>query len=112
MKKLDGEQVLMRIFIGESDKYEGKPLYQVLVEKFRQEQMSGATVLRGITGFGARSTIHTANILRLSGDLPVVIEVVDTQERIDSILPHIESIVGDGLITIEKVRVLHYGIKD
>jgi PII-like signaling protein len=112
MRKLDGEQVLVRIFIGESDKIDGKPLYQALVEKLRQEQISGATVLRGILGYGARSIIHTANILQLSHDLPVIIEVVDTQENIDRVLPHIESVIGDGLITIEKVRVLHYGAKD
>jgi PII-like signaling protein len=112
MRKLDGEQVLVRIFIGESDKIDGKPLYQALVEKLRQEQISGATVLRGILGYGARSIIHTANILQLSHDLPVIIEVVDTQENIDRVLPHIESVIGDGLITMEKVRVLHYGAKD
>jgi PII-like signaling protein len=112
MRKLDGEQVLVRIFIGESDKIDGKPLYQALVEKLRQEQISGTTVLRGILGYGARSIIHTANILQLSHDLPVIIEVVDTQENIDRVLPHIESVIGDGLITMEKVRVLHYGAKD
>jgi PII-like signaling protein len=112
MRKLDGEQVLVRIFIGESDKIDGKPLYQALGEKLRQEQISGATVLRGILGYGARSIIHTANILQLSHDLPVIIEVVDTQENMDRVLPHIESVIGDGLITMEKVRVLHYGAKD
>ncbi|MDD4924561.1 MAG: DUF190 domain-containing protein [Dehalococcoidales bacterium] len=112
MRKLEGEQLMVRIFIGESDKVDGKPLYQALVEKLRQEQISGATVLRGILGYGARSIIHTANILQLSHDLPVIVEVVDTQENIDRVLPHIESIIGDGMITMEKVRVLHYGTKD
>lgn len=112
MRKLEGEQLMVRIFIGESDKVDGKPLYQALVEKLRQEQISGATVLRGILGYGARSIIHTANILQLSHDLPVIIEVVDTQENIERVLPHIESIIGDGMITMEKVRVLHYGTKD
>jgi PII-like signaling protein len=112
MRKLDGEQVLVRIFIGESDKIDGKPLYQALVEKLRQEQISGATVLRGILGYGARSIIHTANILQLSHDLPVIIEVVDMRENMDRVLPHIEAVIGDGLITMEKVRVLHYGAKD
>lgn len=111
MRRLEGEQFLMRIFIGESDKIDGKPLYQVLVEKMREERMSGATVLRGILGFGARSVIHTTNILRLSSDLPIIIETVDTEENINRVLPHIESIIGDGLITTEKVRVLHYGVK-
>ncbi|MDD3994383.1 MAG: DUF190 domain-containing protein [Dehalococcoidales bacterium] len=112
MRKLEGEQLMVRIFIGESDKVDGKPLYQALVEKLRQEQISGATVLRGILGYGARSIIHTANILQLSHDLPVIIEVVDTQENIERVLPHIESIIGDGMITMEKVKVLHYGTKD
>jgi PII-like signaling protein len=112
MRKLEGEQLLVRIFIGESDKVEGKPLYQALVEKLRQEQISGATVLRGILGYGARSIIHTANLLQLSHDLPVIVEVVDTKENIDRVMPHIESIIGDGMITMEKVRVLHYGTKD
>jgi PII-like signaling protein len=112
MRKLEGEQLLVRIFIGESDKVDGKPLYQALVEKLRQEQISGATVLRGILGYGARSIIHTANLLQLSHDLPVIVEVVDTKENIDRVMPHIESIIGDGMITMEKVRVLHYGTKD
>ena len=112
MRKLEGEQLLVRIFIGESDKVDGKPLYQALVEKLRQEQISGATVLRGILGYGARSIIHTANLLQLSHDLPVIVEVVDTNENIDRVMPHIESIIGDGMITMEKVRVLHYGTKD
>ena len=100
MRKLEGEQLMVRIFIGESDKVDGKPLYQALVEKLRQEQISGATVLRGILGYGARSIIHTANILQLSHDLPVIIEVVDTQENIERVLPQIESIIGDGMITM------------
>ena len=112
MRKLEGEQLLVRIFIGESDKVDGKPLYQALVEKLRQEQISGATVLRGILGYGARSVIHTANLLQLSHDLPVIVEVVDTKENIDRVMPHIESIIGDGMITMEKVRVLHYGTKN
>jgi hypothetical protein len=108
MQKLNGEQVLMRIFIGESDKHQSKPLYQVLVEMLRREKIAGATVLRGILGFGAKSHLHTAYILRLSQDLPIVIEVVDSQENIDRILPQVEQVMGDGLITVEKVRVLRY----
>jgi hypothetical protein len=108
MQKLNGEQVLMRIFIGESDKHQSKPLYQVLVEMLRREKIAGATVLRGILGFGAKSHLHTAHILRLSQDLPIVIEVVDSQENIDRILPQVEQVMGDGLITVEKVRVLRY----
>jgi len=108
MRILEGQQVLMRIFIGEADKHAGKPLYQALVEFFRQEKIAGATVLRGITGFGAMSRVHTTQILRLSQDLPVVVEVVDTQESIDRIMPHVDEMVADGLITMEKVHVVRY----
>ena len=111
MIELNGEHVLLRIYIGESDRLDGKPLYQALVEMLRREKISGATVLRGILGYGARSHLHTANILRLSQDLPIIIEVVDSQEAIDRILPQIEKVIGDGLITIEKIRVLRYGVK-
>ena len=109
MPELNGEQVLVRIYIGESDKQNGKPSYQVLVEMLRHEKISGATVLRGILGYGAHSHPHTANILRLSQDLPVIIEVVDSQENIDRVLPQIEQIAHGGLITMEKVQVLRYG---
>jgi len=108
MRVLDGEQVLMRIFVGESDRHDGAPLYRALVELFRREGVAGATVLRGITGFGAKSTLHTANLLRLSQDLPIVIEVVDTAEKIESLLPLLDQLVGEGLITLEKVRVVRY----
>lgn len=111
MNELSGEQVLVRIYVGESDKSDGKPLYQAIVEMLRREKISGATVLRGIIGYGARSHLHTANILRLSQDLPIIIEVVDTGENIDRVLPQIEKSIGDGLITLEKVRVIRYGIK-
>lgn len=111
MRKLNGESVLMRIFIGESDKHQGKPLYQVLVEMMRREKIAGATVLRGILGFGAKSHLHTAHILRLSQDMPIIIEVVDSQENIDCILPEVEKLMGDGLITVEKVNVLRYVAK-
>lgn len=108
MRVLDGQQVLMRIFIGEADRYGNKPLYQALVELFRREGVAGATVLRGTMGFGAKSHLHTANLLRLSQDLPVVIEVVDTQEQIDGLLPRLDEMVREGLITMEKVRVVRY----
>jgi uncharacterized protein len=110
MRELSGEQVLARVFIGESDKLDGKPLYQALIEMIRHERISGATVIRGILGFGASSHVHTANILRLSQDLPIIIEIIDTQENIDRVLPKIEASMGGGLITMEKVRVLRYGI--
>jgi len=109
MRKLNGEQVLVRIYIGESDKHQGKPLYQYLVEMLKREKLAGVTVLRGILGFGAKSHLHTAHILRLSQDLPIVVEVVDSQENIDRILPEVEKVMGDGLITIENVKVFRYG---
>lgn len=108
MTKMSGEQYLMRIFIGESDKFDGKPLYQYLVELFRKEKLAGTTVLRGIAGFGAKSHFHTASILRLSSDLPIVIEVVDSKENIDHILPQIDGLIKEGLITLEKVTVIKY----
>jgi uncharacterized protein len=111
MTELSGEQVLLRIFMGESDRMGNKPLYQFLVEMLRKDKIAGATVIRGISGFGARSTLHTANILRLSQDLPIIIEVVETAENINRVLPEIEKNIGDGLITMEKVRVIRYGVK-
>ncbi len=111
MRVLEGEQVLMRIFIGEGDWYGRKPLYQALVELFRLQKLAGATVLRGTLGFGAKSHLHTAQLLRLSQDLPVVIEVVDTTEKIESVMPKIDEMVQDGLITLEKVRVVRYAAK-
>ena len=108
MRKITGEQYLMRIFIGESDKYNGKPLYQHLVEYFKKEKIAGTTVLRGITGFGAKSHLHTESILRLSSDLPIVIEVVDSKEKIDSLISQIDSIIKEGLITLEKINIIKY----
>lgn len=108
MRKIEGEQYLMRIFIGESDKYGGKTLYQYLVELFKKEKLAGTTVLRGVAGFGAKSHLHTDSILRLSSDLPIVIEVVDTKEHLDIVLKKIDSIIQEGLITLEKVNVIKY----
>jgi PII-like signaling protein len=108
MRALDGDQLLVRIFIGEADKHGSQPLHQALVELFRKEGLAGATVLRGIMGFGAHSRLHSAHLLRLSQDLPIVIEVVDTQANIDRVLPSVEQMVNEGLVTIEKVRVLRY----
>jgi len=104
-----GEQVLLRIFIGEAYKHEGKPLYRWIVEMLKGEGISGATVLRGILGYGPASGIHTAGILRLSQDLPIIIEVVDTQETIEKVLPTIEALIGNGMITMEKVTVIKHG---
>ena len=112
MRVLSGEQVLMRIFIGESDKAGPRPLYQALVEMFRREKLAGTTVLRGIEGFGAKSHLHTTHLLRLSQDLPIVIEVVDSQDNIDRVMPQVAQMVGEGLITMEKVRVIRYAPED
>jgi PII-like signaling protein len=99
---------LLRIFIGESDKWRGQPLYEAIVMKARELHLAGATVLRGPMGFGARSRLHTAKILRLSEDLPLVIEIVDSRAKIDELLPHIDQMVQDGLVTLEKVEVIKY----
>ena len=107
MKK-ESEAVLLRIFIGEEDRYKGKPLYKYLVEWFRKEGLAGATVLRGITGFGKSSHIHTTTILRLSTDLPIVIEVADKRENIERIKPKLEGIIKKGLITEEKIKIVYY----
>lgn len=106
--KLPEEGLLLRIFTGETDTYKGKPLYEVIVLKARELNLAGATVIRGIMGFGATSRVHTVKLLRLSEDLPVVIEVVDTEEKINEILPFLEESVKEGLITLEKVRVIKY----
>jgi uncharacterized protein len=106
--KLPSEAELLRVFIGESDKFEGRPLYEVIVEKARHNGLAGATVLRGTLGYGAHSRIHTAKILRLSEDLPMVVEIVDQPERIAAFLPEIDAMVGEGLVTREKVQVILY----
>lgn len=106
--ELPHEAELLRIFIGESDKHTGRPLYEVIVESARQRGMAGATVLRGVMGFGANSRMHTAKILRLSEDLPMVIEIVDKPERIAEFLPELNAMIGEGLVTLEKIRVIIY----
>ncbi len=106
--KLEGEGLLLRIFIGESDRWHGQPLSDAIVKKVREAGLAGATVLRGTAGFGAHSRIHTASVLRLSEDLPVVIEIVDRQERIDAILPALDEMIDEGLMTLEKVRIIKY----
>jgi uncharacterized protein len=108
MRVLDGEQVLMRIFIGESDRWHHQPLWMALLQRLRKDGFAGATVVRGIGGFGARSVLHTTMLERLSQDLPLVIEVVDTNEHIERLLPVLDEMVGEGLVTMEKVRVLKY----
>ena len=111
MTKLVGQNVLMRIFIGEGDRFGQRLLYEVLVELFKKEGMHGATVLRGMAGFGAHSVYHTDKLLRLSQDLPIVVEVVDTEERIEQVMPKIDEMMCGGLITTEKVTVMRYSHK-
>ena len=106
--KMSEDGQLLRIFIGESDHWRGKPLYEAIILKARELGIAGATMLRGMMGYGAASRIHTAKILRLSEDLPVVIEVVDSAEKIELLLPLIDEMVQEGLVTLEKVRVIHY----
>lgn len=103
------ESVLLRIFLGEGDKDDGRPLYESLVLKAREMRLAGATVLRGPMGFGQSSRLHTAKILRLSEDLPVVVEIVEAEHRVEEFLAAIEPMMGSGLITLEKVRVRRYG---
>jgi len=102
------DAVLLRIFLGESDRWEHQPLYEAIVLAARAAQLAGATVLRGPMGFGKASLLHTAKILRLSMDLPLVIEIVDSEEKINSFLPTLDKMIGGGLVTLEKVQVLHY----
>ncbi|MGD2067038.1 MAG: DUF190 domain-containing protein [Gemmatimonadota bacterium] len=112
-QRFHGERTLMRIFIGESDRCEvgehrGKPLYEALLHFFRQRGFAGATVLRGIAGFGASARVHTDRILRLSLDLPIVVEVVETEARIEEVLPELDRMIGGALITLERARVILY----
>jgi PII-like signaling protein len=108
MRVLDGEQLLARIFIGESDRWHHQPLAMALLERLRREGFAGATVFHGVAGFGARSVLHSSHLLRLSEDLPVVIEVVDTEEHIDRLLPILDEMVSEGLVTVERARVVKY----
>jgi uncharacterized protein len=113
MRVLDGEQTLVRIFIGESDKWHHQPLDRALLQRLRKEGFAGATVIRCVAGFGAASVIHTTNIVDLSADLPVLIEVVDDEEHIQKLLPILDEMVTKGaLVTMEKVRVLKYAAGD
>jgi hypothetical protein len=107
--QLPKDAVLLRIFFGENDKFDGKPLYEAIVLKARELHLAGATVLRGPMGFGHSSRLHTSKILRLSEDLPLIIEIVDTEEQINMFLPVLDSMMGSGLVTLEKMKVLRYG---
>jgi len=106
--KIPQDGYLLRVFLGESDRWHGRPLYEAIVMKARKLHLAGATVLRGPMGFGAKSRLHTAKILRLSEDLPIIIEIVDAKEKIDALLPHIDEMVQDGLVTLERVQVIKY----
>ena len=106
--KLPYESQLLRIFVGETDHYRGRPLYEAIVKRARESGMAGATVLHGTMGFGAHSRMHTAKVLRLSEDLPVVVEIVDKPERIESFLPELDEMIDEGLVTLEKVKVIAY----
>jgi PII-like signaling protein len=106
--KIPEDGYLLRIFVGESDKYGHHPLYESIVLKARETGLAGATVTRGIMGFGKNSILHTAKILRLSEDLPMVVEIVDSLEKIENFLPQLDQMVTDGLVTLERVRVIHY----
>jgi uncharacterized protein len=106
--KLEGTGLLVRIYLGESDKWHGRPLYQAILERLRERGLAGATVLRGIEGFGAKQHVHSTRILSLSEDLPVLIEAVDTEEKVRAILPELDEMLAEGLITLEKVNVIAY----
>lgn len=108
MSRLEGEMTLMRIFIGEADRWEKRPLYEALLELFRKKGLAGATVLKGAAGFGRRSVLHTDKLLRLSSDLPVVVEVVDRAEKIEAVLPDLDLMLQGGMVTLEKARVIRY----
>src|SRR5205814_9514667 len=106
--RINENGILLRVFIGESDKFQHKPLYEAIVQKVRELGLAGATVLRGSEGFGAHSVVHKAGLLEMSADLPIVIEIVDAHEKIQSLLPHLDSMVTEGMITMENVRILSY----
>ena len=110
--KLPSEGYLLRIFIGETDRYKGKSLYEQIVLKARELNLAGATVVRGIMGFGANSRVHTAKVLRLSEDMPVIIEIVDTEENLKKLWPFLDEVVKEGLITVEKAQVIKYKHSD
>ncbi len=110
--KLPEEAELLRIFIGELDKFGGKPLYEAIVEEARRQNFGGATVFRGILGYGAHSRVHTTKVLRLSEDLPVVIEIVDAAEKIEAFLPDLDRMMNEGLVTVERAKVLVYRHRD
>jgi PII-like signaling protein len=112
VKRLEGEHTLLRIFVGEADRYDAQPLYRAIVQRLRKERIAGVTVLKGVMGYGANSVLHSANLLRLSESLPMVIEVVDSRDNIDRVLPMLDEMIKEGLVTLERVAVLRYEPKD
>lgn len=110
--KLEGEGLLVRIFVGEADRYEGMPLYEAIVQCARDKGLAGATVLRGVEGFGAHNLIHTARVLKLAEDLPMVIEIVDQRAKIEAFLPELDAMIPEGLVTLEPVQVILYRVRD
>lgn len=110
--KLQGEGLLARIFIGESDRWDGAPLYEAIVQRAREKGLAGATVVRGIEGYGAHNFIHTTRILKLAEDLPIVIEIVDQKEKVEAFLPELDEMVAEGLVTLEPVQVILYRARD
>lgn len=107
--QLPQNAMLLRVFVGQDERYESQPVYEAIVMKAREHHLAGATVLRGPLGFGHSSRIHTTKVLRLSQDLPMVVEIVDTEEKINAFLPVLDTMIGSGLVTLEKVQVLRYG---
>ncbi len=112
MERLEGEHTRVRVFIGEDDQHGGMPLYRAIVQMLRKEGIAGATVMRGLMGFGAKSVLHTTNLLRLSQGLPVIIEIVDTRENVDRVLPVLDEMIDEGMVTLERVGVLRYAPKN
>jgi len=108
MRKLVGENLLLRIYIAEGDRYEHRPLYEALLEMLRKEGFAGATVLRGICGFGAHSVFHAQKLLDLSADLPMIIEAVESEDKVNAVMPRIDTMMSGGMITMEKVKVIRY----
>jgi len=103
------DAMLLRIFFGENDKHQGKPLYEAIVQLARQQHMAGATVLRGPMGFGHSTSLHRSNFLEISENLPIIVEIVDSSDKINALLPHLDGMMGSGLVTLEKVQVISYG---
>lgn len=108
MTRIEGQALLVRIYLGEADRHEGRPLYESIVRFLRDQGIAGATVFRGIEGYGANAHLHTSRLLRLSEDLPILIEAVDTEERIRAILPRLDALIADGLVTLERIEVVAY----